>query len=189
MTYEHRLIALLVFMAGMTLFDFYKNPPGQRHRPATYGFILAAGTIGAIFGLGVDQVTSRISVDYFIHGKGIPYNNSFDYHVMLLGLKAGFSAGAVAGCFFVIANADKSQTLYLYPYLVLPLLLAIFAGTFLGCLQFQSGLLTQREVVENLGHFRAKYFTTVWMVHAGVYAGGLLGTLVSCVAIRLHTRG
>ena len=187
-TYEHRLIALLLFMGGMVIYDFVKNPPGQRQRWRNYGFILAAGLIGAAFGLGVDLCTSQISVDYFIHGKGITYDNSFMLNVMRLGLKAGFSAGAVTGCVFVVVNADKSRVDYLFPYLILPLLLAMFAGSVLGCFQFQTGWITQREVIAALGLFRAKYFTTVWMTHVGVYAGGLAGILIGCATIYSHSR-
>ncbi|MBZ0166317.1 MAG: hypothetical protein K8I00_05870, partial [Candidatus Omnitrophica bacterium] len=129
-TYEHRLLALLVFVAGMVAYDF-KNPPGRRYRLSSYGFILAAAVMGALFGLGVDACTSRISVDYFIFGKGIPFDNSFDLNVMRLGMKAGFSAGAVIGCFFLLANANKAWVLPLYAYLVLPLILAMFTGAFL----------------------------------------------------------
>lgn len=186
-TYEYRLLALLVFMAGMVAYDF-KNPPGRRYRPANYGFILAAGIIGALFGLGVDVCTSRISVDYFIYGKGIPFDSSFALNVMRLGLKAGFSAGAVTGCFFLMANANKTWVLPLYAYLVLPLILAMFTGAFLGCLQFQTGWITQKDVISALGLYRARYFTTVWMTHVGVYAGGLAGMLIACGVIRWHTR-
>lgn len=187
-SYEYRLAALLLFMAGMVVFDAVKNPPGQRRRWRNYGFILASGIIGALFGVGVDLCTSQVSVDYFIHGKGIPYDNSFALNVMRLGLKAGFSAGAVTGCVFVVTNADKSRVDYLFPYLVLPLLLAMFSGAVLGCFQFQTGWITQREVIAALGLFRAKYFTTVWMTHVGVYAGGLAGVLLAGATIFAHSR-
>lgn len=188
MTYEHRVLLLFAFMAAMLVYDVIKNPPGERHRWRSYGVIVIAGAVGALFGVGVDLCTSQVSVDYFIFGKGIIYDNSFRLNVMKLGLQAGFSAGAVTGCFYVVANADKTRVGYLFPYFILPLLLAMFAGAFLGCFQFQTGWIMQHDVVEALGLSRARYFTTVWMTHVGVYAGGLIGLLLGCFVIWRHTR-
>ncbi|MEO0446981.1 MAG: hypothetical protein AAF191_12985, partial [Verrucomicrobiota bacterium] len=68
---------------------------GAAIRWKEYGFLLASLAIGALYGVGVDQITSRISQDYFLLLKGLN-REFFAQEIISLGAKAGIAASAVA---------------------------------------------------------------------------------------------
>ena len=100
-----RIAALVVLMAIAAGVDLWYRR-GQSMRWKEYLFILAAGCLAAVFGSLIDLITSSISPDYFIYGKGLS-PDGIRWHAMVLGLKAGFSAGAIAGAVCLFAGARK----------------------------------------------------------------------------------
>ena len=179
------LVGLMAIVAGVDL--WYRR--GLSTRWKEYLFILAAGCVGAVFGSLTDLVTSSISPDYFISGKGLSADG-IRGHAMVLGLKAGFSAGGIAGalCLFVSmtkrAGANVSlQTLALLSWR--PFLAAVVFGAVVpfACVRFDP-----TGIVDDLGGWlgpdRAARFLTVWHIHLGVYFGLAVGVVWMIVAMR-----
>lgn len=184
MSYEERLLALFIFMAAMLILDL-KNPPLERSRFKAYSFILSVGMLGAIFGMGVDAITSRISEDYFVYGKGLRLSNpqQFMRDALTLGAKAGFSGALFVGCIFCFCNPLKTSVRHLYHYLTVPFLMSLFFGIFFGVIQYVTNSIVLNQILF-LGEERSRLYATVWMSHLGLYCGGFISLPVICRKMR-----
>lgn len=184
MPYEQRILALFIFIVAMLILDL-KNPPFKRSRFKTYFFILSVGMLGAIFGMGVDSITSGISEDYFIYGKGLRLSDhqQFMRDVLILGAKAGFSGALVVGCVFCFFNPLKPDVRHLYYYLTVPLFMSLTFGILFGIIQYVTEIIILAQI-SFLGAQRGRLFTSVWMSHVGFYCGGLISLPLVCQKIR-----
>ena len=179
------LVALMAMVAGV---DAWRRR-GRSRRWKEYVFILLTGCAGAVFGSLTDLVTSSISPEYFIFGKGLAADG-IRWRAMELGLQAGFSAGAIGGalCLFVGVrnNADGRITLPRVAMLAWrPFLLAVIFGAVIpfACAWFDPfGFVAQLS--GPLGPDRAAGFLTVWHIHLGVYLGLGAGVVWTIVMIR-----
>ena len=166
------LVGLMGIVAGVDM--WYRR--GRSTRWKEYLFILLTGCAGAIFGSLTDLVTSSISPDYFIFGKGLPADG-IRWRAMVLGLQAGFSAGVIAGalCLFVgMRNRDNAVISLprVATFAWRPFLLAVLFGAVVPfvCAWFDPfGFVEQLS--RPLGEESAADFLTVWHVHLGVYLG------------------
>jgi hypothetical protein len=179
------LVALMAVVAGVDL--WYGR--GRSTRWKEYSFILLMGCAAAVFGSLTDFVTSSISPDYFIFGKGLPAEG-IRWNAMMLGLQAGFSAGAIAGalCLF-IGTPKRAEASVSLPGIAMlawrPFLLAVI---FAAAVPFACSWFDPFGFIEHftrpLGPDRAKSFLTVWHVHSGVYLGMGAGVVWMIAAIR-----
>ena len=183
MTFEIRILAIFIFISIMLLWDL-RNPPEKRLRLKIYSFLLITGAIGMIFGMAVDTITSRISPDYFIYGKGISIGPMWNCRVLMVGAQAGFSGAVFAGCCFFIANSFRKNVENFYLLIPVPLLISITVGALLGVFQYMTNGIVLDQVTLLLGPDRARLFTTVWMTHIGIYLGAVVGLIGACVRIR-----
>jgi hypothetical protein len=187
---KYRIIAGLIFFAALGILDLIKNPQNPK-RLKEYGFLFSVVGITMLYGLLHDYITSTISPDYFVLGKGIESaREGFNKDVAMLALKATWSAGLVIGVAFLLPNNPskiKPQLKYktLYGLLIYPLLLSVLLAVLIGILfnvfapKFSSSL---NELPNPRSY---KFFMTVWGIHIGSYAGGLLGMIVGIVRIRM----
>ena len=185
-----RITALVVLMAVVAGVELWYRC-GRATRWKEYLFILLAGCVAAVFGSLIDLITSSISPDYFIFGKGLPADG-IRWHAMALGLKAGFSAGGVAGALCVFVGMLKSakanisvQTIAMLswrPFLTAGLS-AVMGPLVWGWFGFDPlGFVDQ--LGGPLGPDRVARFLTVWHIHLGVYLGLAVGVVWMIVAIR-----
>ena len=89
-----RVLALVVVAAALSVVDFYrrgKQSTGYRE----YGLIFVAGILGALLGAANDAITSTISPEYFIYGKGLTEGDGLRAEAIQYGLKVGFSGGII----------------------------------------------------------------------------------------------
>jgi len=172
MPFTYRLLALFIFITVMLAVDL-RNPPAKRRRFKLYSFILSVGMIGAFFGVGVDSITGAVSPDYFIYGKGLDAGAGLYRNILLLGSKAGFSGALIVGCVLALFNPKKDRVRHLYRYLLLPLVMSIGLGMGFGLVQYYTAWV-RLEDVAFWGARQARLFTTVWMVHVGIYVGALI---------------
>ena len=91
------LLVLLVVVAGLEALLRGK----AASRWVEYGVLVGMLVMGALFGVGMDQVSSRISPAYFLYAKGVDMN-AFSWGVVDLGARAGVTAGAVAGAILLV---------------------------------------------------------------------------------------
>jgi uncharacterized membrane protein YfcA len=67
--YWFRVALLLFLMSVVAAIDWGRNRQGAT-RWKEYGFVIVSGVVGALFGLLNDLITSSISPEYFLFGKG-----------------------------------------------------------------------------------------------------------------------
>src|SRR2546426_1135896 len=92
-----RCLLLVSLMALVAVVDLLRNR-SQATRWREYAFILAFGGAGALVGMAVDSITSSVSRDYFIVGKGVAAGPTFMKEMLSVGACAGFCMGClVAG--------------------------------------------------------------------------------------------
>ncbi len=181
-----RISALLLFSAAAVALD-RRHPPEQRTRWREYSVLCLGTSIGIVFGVAVDSITSSISPDYFVHGKWITSGPGFRSQVLLLGAKAGSSAGVIGTAVLLIANPHPKRAFVASRLIWLPVVGAASLGSLFGVIQSQSGLMRWSAEHALLGERRALLFETVWAAHLGVYVGALSG-LTSAVVLLRRTR-
>jgi len=171
---------LLGLMLVVSLLDFYRNGP-QATRFREYGFIMITGALGGLIGFVNDLITSSISPEYFILGKGIEESPDLRIQAGLFGLQVGISAGVIGGAVCLFATGQKSgyppaKFSRLLPLLWMPVAGAILCGVALPLgfskfdpAQFSSQLDTLLDA-KGISRFRQ-----VWWTHIGLYAGMVVG--------------
>lgn len=181
------LVALLALIAGI---DYYRHRGGAR-KWREYGLLLFGGAIGAAFGAVNDVfVTSLISPEYFIHGKGLAGGDGFTTRVLLLGLQAGIAPGFLGMGVFLFINTRRPEL----PQLPLsclglqmwkPLLAAALFG---GLFPLLFGTHDPFDFVEALRSLldsaQGAAFLRAWWTHLGIYAGCAFG--IGWAAVSLH---
>jgi hypothetical protein len=176
----YRVVLLLGLMLVVALADFYRKRP-QATKFREYGFVVIAGAIGAAVGLVNDLITSSISPEYFIFGKGLDNTPNLRVQAGLYGLQVGFSAGVIAGAVSLYVTGRKSayppiKCSRLLQMLWMPIVGAIFCGILIPLLfsKFDpadfSGQLKGLLDARKLDRFRQ-----VWWTHVGLYAGMIIG--------------
>lgn len=175
---------LLIFAAvclGFLALDLLE-PRGRRRRWREYLFLIGSGVATALFGAEVDSATSTISPEYFLLGKGLATTSWSE--VSLFGLQAGFGPGIIGGAVLLFANPHPQHALRLFRGLSIPLSGALLGGVVAGLLYHRFPLFIHPSVSELLARPPAIAFTTVWVIHLGVYAGGLAGLIGAVIRIR-----
>ena len=172
-------IALVAAVIGISLSFDLRRPRGERIRWRAYSFLVGSALVAALFGVGVDTVTSSISRDYFILFKGIPDGDDFIPRVLALGAQAGVSAGVVLSGLWLLVAGRPEKALDLFRSLPVPLVLAALGGV----LGYGAGIRTESGMELDLSPEELQAFHNVWCVHVGVYAGALAGAIG--VAVRL----
>ena len=105
--FSYRIILLLGLMVVVASVDFYRKGP-QATKFREYGFVVITGAIGAAVGLVNDLITSSISPEYFILGKGLEEGPGLRVQAGLFGLQVGCSAGVIGGAISLYASRRKS---------------------------------------------------------------------------------
>jgi hypothetical protein len=150
-----------------------------------YGFVAFSGFVGTLFGLLNDLITSSISPEYFIFGKGLDPGDGLTLRAMLLGMQAGFSAGAIAGAICLYASTRNNGRLplayrRLLGFLWRPVALAPTTALVLVLFCRQLDPIGVSILLDDtLDPQQMERFLTVWWIHSGLY----LGLLVSVVWI------
>jgi hypothetical protein len=189
----YRLLALLAFLTAVSAWDLRRRGAGARRWRESV-VLLAAGVLGAAFGLLNDQVTVTISPEYFTVGKGLAPGPGLRLRAGALGLQAGFAAGVVAACILVYANNPRPgrpslPERRLFRLAWRPAVLAAACGAVLGAAA------SVLRPVSLLGEFREALeapeeipFLVVWAIHNGVYLGLAAGIAWAVLALRALVR-
>ena len=153
------------------------KPAGQRHRWREYLFLAVCGGLTSLLGLLVDQVTFRISPEYFTVGKGIGASPQLAWQVAKMGASAGLAAGATGGGIVLLVNRSPRHVFRLLRVVWVPLLAAAVCGAVAGALLWPAPWYIHPTAAAVLEPAAAHRFTIVWFIHSGVYAGGIAGLL------------
>ena len=172
-----RLGVLLVVLGAILAWDYRRHgAKGTRWRE--YLFLVAVGLLGAGIGVAHDLVTSSISEDYFVIGKGMNKGVGFRSSVIELGAHAGFLAAVVGTSPLSLGRLAR--------LVWKPLVCALLGAAVLGGLATAvppDGAL-RLEFVRGLSMPERARFVRVWGIHIGVYGGLLLGLVWGVLSIR-----
>ena len=192
-------IGVCIFIA-LALHDLHRH--GRRAtRWREYAVLLVCVAAACAYGALNDQVTSSISWEYFYYGKDLaetlgprtpPDPLQLHLRAALVGVQATWSAGLILGVALLVANNPTKRLPQLpYPTLLrqLPVVLLITLvasalGGFLGHRGLLNWLDDEFPALFRTDTWRPRRFLTVYGIHLGAYAGGVLGTVVAVVRIR-----
>ena len=196
-------VGVLVF-AILGALDLRRNGR-QATRGREYLFLLAAVAVALAYGVANDQITSRISWEYYYYGKGLqgvlgprtpPDPARLSWAAAKVGMKATWTVGLLIGVALLVSNNPRPGRPRL-PYrrllarLPMILLSAMGAAALLGALGYRGWLAffsdDFREMLR-LNEFRPHRFMLVYGVHLGGYVGGLFGTAAAVVSVLRERR-
>jgi hypothetical protein len=175
--FGYRFVILILFLTIVAVWDYYWHPQSATPRWKEFLFLLIVGTMGGLFGLFNDCITSSISPQYFILGKGIGNVANWRLNSLLLGAKAGFVAAIFAGCLMLYLNNPKPGLASMPQRALLrltwkPLLISVLFGVILGISAYfiaPVSLLSEYRFL--LNDLEMKNFLIVWAIHNGLYLG------------------
>ncbi len=187
--YWSRLVALLALAICMIVYDRRK---GSTARQWEYGCLFLFGAVGAVYGAANDAITAGISPDYFVLGKGLDAGAGLRARAIMLGGKAGFSAGAVACvlCHLLLRRVPApSRCIRILRRIWIPFVLAgtlaVLAPLVLG---HADPLGFHAQLIDLISAERIASFLTVWWTHMGAYLGLIMG-LCTVIAMSKPDRG
>jgi hypothetical protein len=195
--------------AGASIFLLLALIDLARHgRAATrwreYTFLVACVAVALVYGVINDQVTSRISWEYYAFGKGLapvlgnlpPDPRRLSWEAAKVGLKATWTVGLLIGVACLLANNPKRDL----PQLPLPRLFgrvpmvlacAVACAAALGVAGWRGYLSAWsddfRQMVRH-DEFRPYRFMAVYGIHLGGYVGGAIGTVIAVISVRRARR-
>jgi len=176
----------------------------RRGRQATrwreYLLLLAAVVAALGYGVINDQITSRISWEYFYYGKELatslgpatpPDPRKLHWAAALVGMKATWSAGLIFGAMLLLANNPRRGRIRLrnrelLAWLPRILLSAVVCAVLFGVVGYLGGLTSLNEDFPVFLHdnlWRPRRFMCVYGVHLGGYIGGFGGAVWAAVAV------
>jgi len=178
--FSYRMALLLGMMLIVSLVDLYRKG-SQATKFRDYGFIIITGAVGAIVGFTNGLITSAISPEYFILGKGLEEAPDLRMQAGLFGLRVGFSAGVIGGAICLYTCRRKStyppiECSSLLRMLWIPVTGAILCGIALplGFSKFDPARLSARlDTLIDAG--KISRFRQVWWIHIGLYVGMAIG--------------
>lgn len=188
-TFGSRCAFLLTFAVLIAAIDLALH--GRRAtRWREYSLLLLAAIVGALCGMVVDSVTSVVSPEYFVDGKGIAAGDGFRWRAVALGAQAGAGCGALLGGALMIAagrdfslhrsarkrvaSACLETALWALGGGVAALPTATISRISLSWIR-ESAASRDDEVLR---------MSAVWLCHLGVYAGALVGLVVAIRGLR-----
>ena len=161
-----------------------------------YLFLVAGVVLACGYGIINDQITSRISWEYFYYGKGLdevlgpripPDSKALAWAVIKVGIEATWTAGLIVSVALLIANNPRPNRPRL-PYRKLlsqfgyVAAIAVCCSIVLGLAGYLGGLTWISSDFRWLVHeklMRPSHFMCVFGIHLGAYLGGALGVIIS----------
>jgi len=193
----------ILVLAAFAIVDLH-----QKGRNATrwreYAFLALCAAVAMVYGILNDQITCRISWEYFYYGKNLspilgpdtpPDPMALQLQALRIGASATWWAGLIIGAAMLIANNPSRRGPQL-PYrrliarlpaiIAITIICAIIFG-FAGEQYFLNAISPdfQNLAVTNL--WRPHRFMAVYGIHLGGYIGGALAVIYSVSSI-LHER-
>jgi len=179
--YILRFGALVLFIIALISYDLIRKKDYTRLKEYSVIFIAAFAT--GVFGIIIDMLTCRISPEYFRHGKGV----NTVHEIIIMGGLAGISAGFFLTAILVYINRNNDRKFQVLKYLPLCFVLSVLFAAGMGAIRYYwaSYRFDDLEILMNPAEIHM--FMTVWFVHLGVYAGGVIGVVISGFLIKKQT--
>jgi hypothetical protein len=183
-------VALLLVLTAIGAIADWRRKGAESSRYLEYAFVWIAGLVGGTVGFLNDCVTSSISPDYFILGKGLEPGSDLRWRAGAYGFEAGLSAGIIGGAVCLFTRPKKAaMTRQAFAGLVKKLWMPVLGAVVVGSLAplvargfdplnfaAQLSILLKPEQIE--------LFRRVWWIHTGLYAGMMIGLTAMIFASR-----
>jgi hypothetical protein len=193
-------VAVLVVLAILDLREKGKSATRWRE----YTFLALCAAVAMVYGIVNDQITSRISWEYFYYGKDLanilgpqtpPDPLALSLQALRIGVAATWWSGLIIGAGMLIANnPGRSGPQLPYPRLIarLPAVILItiaFAVIFgfAGYYYLLNDLSPDFKELTASNYWRPHRFMAVYGVHLGGYVGGAMSLIYSISSI-VHER-
>lgn len=194
-----RILVGVCIFATLGIVDWRRNGP-RATRWREYAVLFTAVAAACAYGAINDQITSRISWEYFYYDKELdhvlgskvpPDPTALHWAAAGVGLKATWSAGLILGVALLLANNPRRGVPRLRNRELvarLPMILAaavILAAIFglLGYFGWLTNLSTEFQDAVKTDLFRPMRLMCAWGIHLGGYAGALVGTIIACIDV------
>lgn len=189
-------VGIFTVLAVVDLIQHGRNATRWRE----YVFLALCVGVAMLYGIANDEVTSRISWEYFYYGKELapiigpdtpPNPAALDWQAARIGAAATWWAGLVIGASILMANNASRRLPRLSCTRLVARLSAIIGITVLSASIL--GLIGNRFLLNwisedfqelastNLWHPR--HFMTVYGIHLGGYLGGAIATVFAVVSV------
>jgi len=187
-----RVAVGVAILATLAVVDIYRHGKAAQ-RWCEYDFLAATCLVAMLYGAINDQITSRISWEYFFYGKELykvmgdavpPDAGQLHWEAAKVGMKASWSAGLILGVAMLLANNPRKSRTRLRNrqlLLMLPLILVvvIICAAIFGIVGYCGGLNWISPDFTELWQtnlWSPRRFMCTWGIHLGGYVGGVLGT-------------
>lgn len=194
-----RICVGIFILATLALVDLYRHGR-EATRWREYAFLLFTIAMAMAYGIINDQITSRISWEYYAYGKGLapvlgdhipPDSLRLSWEAAKVGMQATWAVGLLVGVICLLANNPRRDRPRLsYPQLLarVPWMIMITAAIaallgWVGCRGGLAGFSEDFREMMRLDQFRPARFMAVYGIHLGGYIGGAVGTLVMVASI------
>ena len=198
-----RFLFGLAILAFLAIYDLHvKGRASTRWKE--YAFLLACVAVAIVYGILNDQITSRISWEYFYYGKDLapiigpqtpPDPWALSLQAIRIGVEATWSAGLILGVAMLIANNPSAHPRLPYRRLFaqLPRIIAmtVIAAAIFGFAGYQFWLNSMGSDLAEIARnnlWRPHRFLMVYGIHLGGYVGGIISLIVTFITIRLERR-
>ena len=199
-----RIAVCVAILAALAIMDLV-----QKGRQATrwreYAFLVLCVAVAIVYGIVNDQITCRISWEYFYYGKNLapilgpqtpPDAGALSLQVLRIGAAATWWAGLIVGAAMLITNNPSRrgpQLSYARLAARLPIILAIAAITaalfgLAGYDYLLNWISPDFQNIAELNLWRPHRFMTVYGIHLGGYAGGALAAIYAVSSIHHQRR-
>lgn len=181
---------------GLTIFATLAIVDYVRHRERAtrwreYAFLFSCVLLAITYGILNDLITSRISIEYFLYGKGVgehvsaevlarpeAHRRVLDLHAVRIGAVASWSVGLIAGAALLVTNTVgrrprltmRSLAACIWPIVVLAITCAV-AGGLLGARGAFTGWSADFNEMVARDEMRPYRFMSVFGIHLGGYVG------------------
>jgi hypothetical protein len=190
-------VGVLAILASMDLFKHGRRATRWRE----YAFLLLCVAVAMLYGIANDQITARISWEYFYYGKDLapiigpntpPNPSELRWQAARIGAAATWWAGLVIGAAMLIANNPSPRRRRLtYPRLIARLpgvigivvLAALIVGI-AGYYYLLNWISPDFRDLATTNMWHPHRFMTTYGVHLGGYLGGVIAVAYSVVSIR-----
>jgi hypothetical protein len=170
-----------------------------------YAFLLICVAIAIGYGIANDQITSRISWEYFYYGKELapilgpqipPKMTSLHWQAVRIGAEATWAAGLIAGAAMLLANnprPDRPRLSLREMAGFLPSFFAIAAGMgvvfgVMGSFGWLNWISEDFSALFETNLWRPAHFMAVFGVHLGGYIGAAIGIVYNVFRIARRRR-
>ncbi|MGA2583624.1 MAG: hypothetical protein ABSG31_10140 [Tepidisphaeraceae bacterium] len=195
-----RIVVGVAILLALMVYDLARRGK-EATRWREYLFLVLCVGVAVVYGAVNDQITSRISWEYFYYGKYLwptlgpqtpPDPTALSLAALRIGAEATWWTGLIIGAALLIANNPvPGFTRVTYRQLIgqLPIVLAItiiaaIIGGICGDYFLLNWISPDFRDLADTNLWRPHRFMTVYGIHLGGYVGGGIGALVIFARIR-----